>query len=257
MSQISNAVCRAEYPDRNFSRSQPRQLGLSLIELMVAMTIGLFLVAVVGSLFVSAKQMYRTQDNLARLQENGRYAMDILGRNVRDAGYTNISFATIASKYAEPGATSFTGTTIAGTNGTPDAFTVSYDASTDCLNAAAPGGRATNAFSVNASKQLVCLGNGNAASQVLLDDVEDLQVLYGEDTNSDNSPDRYVAAGTSGLVMDRVLAVRLCALLRSGENNVAPQSQTYLDCNGASVTATDRRIRRAFSATYVLRNRNP
>lgn len=256
MNQTSFVVFCAERPDQRLSSIQRTQLGLTLIELMVAMAIGLFLVAVIGTMFVSAKQMYRTQDNLARLQENGRYAMDILGRNFRDAGYTNISFATIASKYAAPGATSFTGTAIAGTNGTPDSFTVSYDANVDCLNAAAPGGRATNAFSVNANKQLVCLGNGSAASQVLLDDVEDLQVLYGEDTNSDNSPDRYVAAGTSGLVMNRVLAVRLCVLLRSGEDNVAPQSQTYRDCNGALVPATDRRIRRAFSATHVLRNRN-
>ncbi len=229
-------------------RAKSNESGLTLVELMVAMAIGLFLVAVIGTLFVGAKQTYRSQDNLSRLQENGRFAMELLGRNIRDAGYTNISFAPPASKYAAPSATSFSGTAITGTNGTQDSITVSYDAATDCLNAAAPGGRAVNAFSINASRQLICLGNGSGTSQVMLDDVEDMQILYGDGS-------KYVVAGTAGLVMANVTAVRLCVLIRSSEDSLAPHNQTYIDCNGNSVTATDRRIRRAFSATYNLRNR--
>lgn len=227
-------------------RAKSKESGLTMVELMVAMAIGLFLVAVIATLFVGAKQTYRSQDNLSRLQENGRFAMELLGRNIRDAGYTNISFAPPASLYAPPSATSFSGTAITGTDGAPDSITVSYDAATDCLNAAAPGGRAVNAFSINASKQLICLGNGSATSQVLLDDVEDMQILYGDGS-------KYVAAGTA--VMANVTAVRLCVLIRSSEDSLAPQKQTYIDCNGNSVTATDWRVRRAFSATYNLRNR--
>lgn len=236
-------------------RTRCKESGLTLIELMVAMTIGLFLVAVIGNLFVGAKQTYRTQDNLARLQENGRFALELLGRNIRDAGYTNISFAPPASKYAAPTATSFSGTAITGSNGSPDTITVSYDAATDCLNAAAPGGRAVNAFSINAGKQLICLGNGSATSQVILDDVEDMQIFYGEDTDGDQNPNRYVVAGTGGLVMGNVTAVRLCVLVRSSEDKLANKEQTYTDCSGSSVTAADKRIRRTFSATYNLRNR--
>lgn len=242
---------------RPFTRAQ---YGLTLVELMVAVAIGLFLVLVIGNLFVGAKQTYRTQDNLARLQENGRFAMEMLGRNIRDAGYTNILFSPSASFASAPAATTFSGTAITGTNGSPDTLTVSYDSATDCLNAAAPGGRAVNAFSINASKQLVCLGNGSATSQAILDDIEDMQILYGEDdppgvTDSDKDPNRYVAAGTTGLVMGNVTAVRLCVLVRSGEDRLATQKQTYTDCSGASVTASDWRIRRTFSATYNLRNR--
>ena len=242
-------------------RTKRKESGLTLIELMVAMTIGLFLVAVIGNLFVGAKQTYRTQDNLARLQENGRFALELLGRNIRDAGYTNISFAPPASKYAAPTAIGFVkpdGTpdiAITGSNGSPDTITVSYDAATDCLNAAAPGGRAVNAFSINAGKQLICLGNGSATSQVILDDVEDMQIFYGEDTDGDQNPNRYVVAGTAGLVMGNVTAVRLCVLVRSSEDNLANKEQTYTDCSGSSVTAADKRIRRTFSATYNLRNR--
>lgn len=64
-----------------------KQCGFSLVELMVAVVIGLILVAGVIELFVNNRQVYRVQDAKARMQENGRYAMAILGQNIRDAGY--------------------------------------------------------------------------------------------------------------------------------------------------------------------------
>ncbi|MCB2427776.1 PilW family protein [Methylophaga pinxianii] len=64
-----------------------KQQGLSLVELMVAVVLGLILVAGVIELFVNNRQVYRVQDAKARMQENGRYAMAILGQNIRDAGY--------------------------------------------------------------------------------------------------------------------------------------------------------------------------
>lgn len=64
------------------------QKGLSLIELMVAMLIGLILIAGVGSIFVDSKKTYVFQQALARIQENGRMALEFLGRDIRMAGYT-------------------------------------------------------------------------------------------------------------------------------------------------------------------------
>lgn len=61
--------------------------GLSLVELMVALTIGLIILAAVSSLFVSSKQTYTTQDHLARLQENARFAMQFLIKDLRLGGY--------------------------------------------------------------------------------------------------------------------------------------------------------------------------
>lgn len=62
--------------------------GFSLVELMVAIVIGLILIAGVIQLFVNNNQMYRVQDAKARMQENGRYAMQILADNILSAGYT-------------------------------------------------------------------------------------------------------------------------------------------------------------------------
>lgn len=61
--------------------------GYSLVELMVAITIGLIILAAVSALFVGSKKGYTTQDRLARLQENGRFAMQFLIKDLRLAGY--------------------------------------------------------------------------------------------------------------------------------------------------------------------------
>lgn len=64
------------------------QRGLSLVEMMVAMVIGLLLIGGVIQIFASNKQGYLTHEALSRIQENGRYAMEIMSRNVRMAGFT-------------------------------------------------------------------------------------------------------------------------------------------------------------------------
>lgn len=61
--------------------------GFSLVELMVALTIGLIILSAVSMLFVSSKKTYTAQDSLARLQENARFAMQFIVKDLRLAGY--------------------------------------------------------------------------------------------------------------------------------------------------------------------------
>ena len=75
-----------------FSTARPTpgragMLGLSLIELMAALTIGLLLIAGALTVFMQSRNTYRTSDTAARLQETARYAFDILEPDVRLAGY--------------------------------------------------------------------------------------------------------------------------------------------------------------------------
>ncbi len=63
-----------------------RQAGLSLVELLVALALGLMLTAGIIQLFVGSKQTYRFEEALSRLQENGRFAIETLNRDVRMAG---------------------------------------------------------------------------------------------------------------------------------------------------------------------------
>lgn len=64
------------------------QKGLSLIELMVALVVGLILLGGVSKIFLDSKNTYNFQQALARIQENGRIALEFLGRDIRMAGYT-------------------------------------------------------------------------------------------------------------------------------------------------------------------------
>jgi len=62
------------------------QRGLSLVELLIAITLGLFLIWGVTQAFLSSKQTYRLQQGLARIQENGRLAQEFMGYDIRNAG---------------------------------------------------------------------------------------------------------------------------------------------------------------------------
>jgi type IV pilus assembly protein PilW len=64
-----------------------RQLGLSLVELMVSLAIGTFLLAGTISVFGKTRDLYRTNDANARLQETARYAMSTLEADLRMANY--------------------------------------------------------------------------------------------------------------------------------------------------------------------------
>lgn len=63
------------------------QLGVTLIELMVAITISLILLAGVGQIYLSNKQTYRVTENMSRLQENARFAMDFISTSIRESDH--------------------------------------------------------------------------------------------------------------------------------------------------------------------------
>jgi type IV pilus assembly protein PilW len=65
-----------------------RQRGLTLVELMVSLVLSLVLMLGAMQLFTGSKQTYQLSDALARVQENGRYALDLLARDIRQAGFT-------------------------------------------------------------------------------------------------------------------------------------------------------------------------
>lgn len=62
------------------------QRGVSLVEVMIAMVIGLVLTAGVIQLFLGSKQTYRFHDAVSRVQENARFAIEALNFDIRMAG---------------------------------------------------------------------------------------------------------------------------------------------------------------------------
>lgn len=63
-----------------------RQRGFSLVELMVALVLGLVLITGVIQIYLSTKTGYNLQTGMAQAQENGRYAVDFLTRDLRMTG---------------------------------------------------------------------------------------------------------------------------------------------------------------------------
>lgn len=64
-----------------------KQLGLSLIEMMVAMTIGAVLIFGAAQVYVNSKGAYSVNESVARLQETARYAMSVIEPDVRMSNY--------------------------------------------------------------------------------------------------------------------------------------------------------------------------
>jgi type IV pilus assembly protein PilW len=64
-----------------------KQRGLSLVELMISITLGLILMAGVIQMFVGSKTTFYSQQAMSRVQETGRLALEYLSRDVRMAGY--------------------------------------------------------------------------------------------------------------------------------------------------------------------------
>lgn len=251
------------------------QAGLTLVELMVAMTLGLLLLTAIGTIYVGSAQTYRVQDDQSRLQEAGRTALEIIGHSIRQAGYANIGVSPVDTK------TGFGGTTITGTDGAsgaPDTLTLQYDGTAGdrtCGNDVLTTIDEANAHIIQdsfnldtANNALRCAGSHAAAPGApgngteLLTNIEDLQFLYGVDNDGDQTVDRYTSAPT----WSQVISVKVCVLVRSENTGiVSGAAQRYLNCDGALgldalttndfTTATDSRLRRAFVATFNLRNR--
>jgi len=69
----------------NLNYRNHNEHGMTLIEILIAMSIGVVLLSGIISIFISSKQTYRMQEALSRLQENGRFAIDFIGRDLRMA----------------------------------------------------------------------------------------------------------------------------------------------------------------------------
>lgn len=351
------------------SQKHFRQSGLTMIELMIAMVIGLFLTAAVLQVFVGSRVTYSTQAGLARMQESGRFAIEYLTRDVRQAGYQGCSVNnTVANTLTDNGsgvydfvdfsipleglnnvdgsqtydslnpivgsdvivlryADDSNGCVIESHN--PTSATLKCEANhtyqkgdvlmvSDCSHSAIfqqsntnnNGTVATIVHNTGQSTPGNCtkgMGlpvdcsstNGNpytfppGASVMrfqsyrffiannslgepalyrqgietatgstlafdnaieLVEGIEDMQILYGVDTGSDDVPDKYVDGTEATGDFDDVVAVRISLLVQSNEEGVVQDDQV-LSYNGNNLTFTDGRLRKVFTTTIAVRNR--
>ena len=285
------------------------QSGLTLVEMMVAITIGLLLTVGIAQVYLASISTQRTQDNVTLLNESSRFAFDLLSREVRKAGFRNkwsrnnanvSEFCLLEDPMPQSafvGVNDATSITPASADLTGSAIAISN--SSDVLKVRFYGEPANGTETITdchgfpvAADQLVQdtlyvapdPNNGNEpalwcntdnptpatashpGALPLVAGVESLQLLYGEDTDSDGIINRYVPWQLVSKV-HKVSAVKASAVLRS-QNPVAIGSGTtsfahfgpaYLpavnsDAGAVFTPQVAGRLRRQFSTEIALRN---
>lgn len=228
-----------------------QQGGFTIVEIMLAITLSMILIAGVIQIYLSSKESFRVQNELARLQENQRIALEFLQRDIRLAGFV----APPARITAIPGPLI---TVNDGGANNSDTITVEYQSLTDCLGAPTPNGFAANTYSVNpVTLQLMCQGNGGGAPQPIADGIENMQILLGDNTTIETNPDRiqyadrYVNPTTPNV---RTVSVRIALLVRTQgpiRTQAIAQNITLLDTN---IVLNDRLRRQVITTTIPLQN---
>ena len=344
----------------NMNNSLHKDRGLSLVELMVALAVGLFLMAGVLQIYLGSRQSFRVQESLSRLQENGTFALMFLEQDLRMADYrgcgtrsarvplNNIlipsgdylwdfvtgieGFEAVSTSDWDRSpdnnaiptplggsdivtvrrATGETFKVVSHASGTDDVeinsgstieagdvvmvatcksaavFQVTNSSASGILehdsgsdgDADTPDNSTSDLGTGYANGDLFLIdtvtyyirnGNnnrpalfrkvGNDNAQELIQDVEDMQITYGEDTNMDALVDRYVSAdGVAN--WSNVISVNVNLLLTTPEDNLTPdgEPQPYV-FNGVNYDGVsgplpeDNRLRHSFSSTITLRNR--
>jgi type IV pilus assembly protein PilW len=81
-------IARSHTAMPGFDNTPRPQGGFTLIELMVALTISMILLAAIAGVFLTSRQSFVIDQGLARTQEAGRFAMEFLATDIRMAGYS-------------------------------------------------------------------------------------------------------------------------------------------------------------------------
>jgi len=181
--------------------------GLSLVELLVATFLGIFLLGGLLTLEQGTKRSFGNQNLLTQLQDGERLAMTLMAEVVESAGYfPNPALNTlngslpVSAPFVNLGQSVYgvSNATAGGDSLTIRFLTASGDGTINCVGGTNTSGAQVlyvNTFSV-VSGQLVCAVNG-AAAVPLVSNVQSMSVLYGVKTNfsvTNTSADSYLTA---------------------------------------------------------------
>ncbi len=222
-----------ELTNKHARRASRRNSGFTLVELMVAIAVALFLLGGLFASLQSTRKAYGNQNLLAQLQDNQRLAMTLLAEVVETTGYYPNPVTNTATAVLSPDALFATaGQAIVGAAnpaGPGDMITVRYapalnDNAYSCIGtqntATAPYAIFENTFQV-INNQLVCTFNGtqyplitsnvNGAGVTILG-VQNMTLLYGVKSNladTGSCTDTYLTAAqvTAGNYWNSVCSV--------------------------------------------------
>lgn len=239
-------------PDRN------QQSGVTLIELMVGIAIGLLTIAVaIGALMVS-RGVSGTISDASQIQQQASYAFRVIGQQLRQAASMQLNLAAQKAPGAPIDASdvvAFTPDTtinpisgkdnptsgeyalsVAYQNYAEPSFTSASDVSLfrDCLGSNPSATMVMSQF-VLENGELRCAGSDNIPQSVLRN-VAEFQVRYLVQTggNLGNPSIQYVDAATAAADWTGVFGVEVCLVLFGDEPISLPDGSTYNGCDTAA-----------------------
>ena len=192
------------------------QRGFTLVELMIALLIALFLIGGLVTLVGAMKITFANQNGLSQLQESERMAMTLMTDVIESTGYfPNPLINAATSSFPVTGAFTFAGQALVGTGTYADqtpggqTITVRYltagnDNVINCTgNTSNVAASFVNTFSIDANGNLNCtlILNGVAQAPIpLISGLNSMQIYYGVQTNaalSNNSGNGSAAGGSA------------------------------------------------------------
>jgi len=265
-------------------KSNNRQSGFNLVELMIAILIGVFVSLMVVQYMVTSSRVFQRQGADSNLEQNASFAISYLSQYIRQAG-TRDDFGTVVPFFIEdcgdgldPCTSDGTGVASATDPATSDTIAVQmYPANgLDCTGQSIDSDdQLVNVFYIAASVEdpnvnsLYCRGfNASkdttlSAGVALIDGVDQMQILYGvADANeriysyfdADRIP---LVNGSVAQGWDRVRAVKIAILVSDGFDSTTEKLDTrsYQLLDGPALGITDRTNRRVFSTTIAMNSK--
>ena len=281
-------IAASAYPSRDKEQKHLKfQAGLTLIELMIGLAVGLLVVAVATVSLLGSRSVTGAVSDISGIQQQAAYVMRTFGTQLRQAGSLYLDLGLDADGKGE--ITSATAFQLRGNNEqaitedaeeTPTKYIVQYTGyeertfinpapiiiSRNCRGVSGnipPGATTTpieSIFTLDGTN-LRCEGNG-ANAQPIAQNVATFQVRYLLQSNSAANPTmptmQYTDAAGVGRNWNRVQGVEVCLVLFGTERIDMPTDDpdltSYTDCDGTRVDMTALTGNRTNRMHYVFRN---
>lgn len=207
------------------------QQGLTLVELMVAILIGVFIISVALGTLLTSRSISALLTEKIQLQQNASFSLQLIGAQIRPAGAYEL-----ARHSSNTAAMTFNATAMGANpqiSGTASTLTVTAQTPNpahypsllfDCTGAAVSGASITATFTLDkAKKALLCNGTP------ILESVTDFQVRYRNSASIGGGTNAPVAIGSQP--SGQVHAIEVCLEL-TGTETVDTGSEKYTNCQG-------------------------
>lgn len=249
------------------SRNKSTQLGATIVELLVGITIGLLTIAVALGAIMISRGVSGTVTDATQLQQQASYAFRIIGQQARQAGALYLNLATNKNATDPIDAADPVAFEVKSVDFNPEIHTISgIDAPTstqyklsigfrnyteptfpsgtlnsllrNCLSQEEAGTPTLiySQFSLSTNNELMCGGTASPR-QAIIQNVADFNVRYLRQTNAVTGTPliQYVDATTASVDWTSIFGVEVCIVVFGTESVDMPNGSTYKDCDDNNI----------------------